>query len=32
MGGTWASGTEHLVSVELGAEVQFGVGDMAITN
>jgi hypothetical protein len=32
MGGPWASGTEHLVSVELGAEVQFGVGDMAITN
>ena len=30
--GPWASGTEHLVSVELGAEVQFGVGDMAITN
>lgn len=30
--GPWASGNEHLVSVELGAEVQFGVGDMAITN
>lgn len=30
--GPWAAGTEHLVSVELGAEVQLGVGDMAITN
>lgn len=30
--GPWASGTEHLVSVEFGAEVQLGVGDIAITN
>lgn len=30
--GPWASGTEHLVSVELGAEVQLGVGDVEITS
>lgn len=31
-GARWASGTEHLVSVELGIEVQAGVGDTEITN
>lgn len=30
--GPLAFGTEHLVSVELGAEVQLGVGDMEVTN
>jgi hypothetical protein len=31
-GQKWAARTEHLVSVELGVEVQFGVGDTEVTN
>lgn len=28
----WTTGTEHLVSIELGIEMQLGVGDTKITN